>query len=207
MRKKMLSVMAVGLSAAVALAACSSASDTTGTTDTTDTASAPASNSAGGEVEREARETETRSVAIVNNTNRTMTIAISGTDNFDWESRRPDHPAPEGFQGAVLTPGETVTHTLTVNNNAEGSPFTVNFGDTGASVRLKTYDDLAYQQINPDPPYDITRFWGGWNGEAPQGGCVKRSIESAGYLIVTECDWGRNLAPGGVHTRIEITTK
>jgi len=197
MGKKLFSVMAVALSAAVVLTACGS------TTDATDTASV----SPGGEVEREASESLARGVAIANNTNRTITISISETDNFDWESHRPDHPAPEGFQGAVLAPGETVTRWLNRNENAFGAPFTVNFGDTGASVRMLDRDDWDTRIIDQMPPWDETFQWGGWN-RAGSDYCEKKSIESAGYLIITQCSaWGLNMIPEGVNTRIEITTK
>jgi hypothetical protein len=198
MGKKLFSVMAVALSAAVVLTACSSTADTT---NAADTASVPA----GGEVERGASLSQNRGVAIANNTDQTITLSITETDNFDWESRRPDHPAPEGFQGAVLAPGETLTRWLNRNLNATHAPFMVNFGDTGASVRLNIKQDYDTKDTDQMPPYLDTYQWGGWNMVGTSY-CEKKSVESAGYQITTQCEFsGLNLTPSGVNTTVTIT--
>jgi len=184
MGKKLFSVMAVVLSAAVVLTACSS---TTDAADTADTAPASASVSPGGEVERGASESESRTVAVVNNTGSDITLSVSGTDNYDWESARPDHAAPEGFQGTALASGETQTRALTINSNATGSPFTINFGETGASVELETRPDLAtrwYRHDSGIPNYK----WGGWNKRSAEW-CGSNTTESAGYTITVGCSY------------------
>lgn len=69
---------------------------------------------------------------------RPITLTVGMVDNYDWESPRPDHGAPEGFANVELKPGETVTRVLGMNPNARGgAPFKINFGDTGASVELE----------------------------------------------------------------------
>jgi len=69
---------------------------------------------------------------------RPITLTVGMVDNYDWESPRPDHGAPEGFANVELKPGETVTRVLGMNPNAGGgAPFKINFGDTGASVELE----------------------------------------------------------------------
>jgi len=173
MGKKLFSVMAVVMASTFALTACSSA------TDATDTASV----SAGGEVEQGASESSSRTVAIVNNTGSNITLSVSGTDNFDWEGSRPDHAAPEGFQGAVIAPGGTVTRALTLNMNADGAPFTLNFGGTGVSVELNTKLDFNTKAGNPE---SITRFngWGQRNGRYE---CETDIITKDGYTITVEC--------------------
>ena len=181
MGKKLFSVMAVALSAAVVLTACSSA------TDATNTAPASASVSPGGEVERGASESSSRTVGIVNNTGSDITLSISGTDNFDWEGSRPDNAAPEGFQGTVLASGGTETRALTTNSNASESPFTINFGETGASVELGTRTDFATRRLSTDggPP---NYTWGGWNKRGAEY-CELNTVKSAGYKITVGCSY------------------
>jgi len=176
MGKKLFSVMAVVLSAAVVLTACSSA------TDVTDTASV----SPGGEVERGASESSSRTVGIVNNTGSNITLTVSGTDNYDWESARPDHAAPEGFQGTVLASGGTETRALIVNSNATGSPFTINFGETGASVELEKRADFATRHVDLDGNDRYT--WGGWNKRGAEW-CELNTVKSAGYTITVGCSY------------------
>jgi len=177
MGKKLFSVMAVALSAAVVLTACSSA------TDAIDTASV----SPGGEVERGARESSSRTVGIVNNTGSDITLTIGGTDNYDWESARPDHPAPEGFQGTVLASGGTETRALTVNSNALGSPFTINFGETGASVELGKRPDFATRSADQNDQ-NAMYMWGGWNKRGADY-CELNTVKSAGYTITVGCSY------------------
>ena len=181
MGKKLFSVMAVALSAAVVLTACSSA------TDATNTAPASASVSPGGEVERGASESSSRTVGIVNNTGSDITLSISGTDNFDWEGSRPDNAAPEGFQGTVLASGGTETRSLTINLNASGSPFTINFGETGAGVELETRADFATRELNKQSGYYDYK-WGGWNKRSADY-CELNTVKSAGYTITVGCSY------------------
>ena len=180
MGKKLFSVMAVVLSAAVVLTACSSTADTTDAADT-----APVS--LGGEVERGASESSSRTVGIVNNTGSDITLSVSGTDNFDWEGSRPDNAAPEGFQGTVLASGGTETRSLTTNSNASESPFTINFGETGASVELGTRADFATSRLSTDggPP---NYTWGGWNKRGADY-CELNTVKSAGYTITVGCSY------------------
>lgn len=193
MGKKILSVVTVLIASTIVITACSSPAEDTST-----------SASTGGEVERNASESQNRGVAITNNTDQTITLSITETDNFDWESRRPDAPAPTGFQGAVLTPGESLTRWLNRNLNARWAPFTVNFGDTGASVRMTIRQDYDTKDTDQMPPYLDTYQWGGWNMVGTNY-CEKKSIESAGYRITTQCEFsGLNLTPQGVNTVIEI---
>ena len=177
MGKKLFSVMAIAMSAAVVLTACSS------TTDATDTASV----SPGGEVERGASESSSRTVAIVNNTGSDITLTISGTDNYDWESARPDHAAPEGFQGTVLASGGTETRALTTNSNASGSPFTINFGVTGASVELLERADFATRNLSVEGSSG-EYTWGGWNKRGAEY-CELNTVKSAGYTITVGCSY------------------
>ena len=163
MGKKLFSVMAVVMASTFALTACGS------TTDAIDTASV----SPGGEVERGALETDPALVAIVNNTGSNITLSISGTDNYDWEGSRPDHPAPEGFQGTVIAPGETQTRSLTGNNHSNGQPFTINFGVTGASVELSTANRCST-----------------WNLRVAITSCYMNVVKSAGYTITVDTVWG-----------------
>ena len=176
MGKKMLSVVTVLIASTFALAACSSPTDTVDT----------ASTSAVGEVERGASESSPRTVGIVNNTGGDITLSISGTDNYDWEGSRPDHPAPEGFQGTVLGDGKTETRTLTMNNYADGHPFTINFGVTGASVELGTKKDFATRQ--DDHTTNTSFLWGGWNTRGADY-CETSTVESAGYTITVSCSY------------------
>jgi hypothetical protein len=178
MGKKLFNVMAVVLSATVVLTACSSTADTT---DAADTASA--SVSAGGEVERGASESESRTVAIVNNTGSDITLSISGTDNFDWEGSRPDNAAPEGFQGTLIASGGTETRGLTTNTNADGAPFTINFGVTGVSVELNTKRDYNTKAGNPE---SVVRF-NGWGQRNDRTECETNTITKDGYSITVEC--------------------
>ena len=180
MGKKLFNAMSVVLSATVALTACSS---TTDAADTADTAPASASVSPGGEVERGASESESRTVGVVNNTGSNITLSVSGTDNYDWESARPDNAAPEGFQGTVLASGGTETRALTTNTEAYGAPFTLNFGGTGVSVELNTKLDFNTKAGNPE---SITRFngWGQRNGRYE---CETDIITKDGYTITVKC--------------------
>ena len=162
MGKKLFSVMAVALSAAVVLTACSSGS--MGDVTSALTAS---------EADRNASATTPRTVAIVNNTGSNITLSISGTDNYDWEGSRPDHPAPEGFQGTVIAPGETQTRSLTGNNHSNGQPFTINFGVTGASVELSTANRCST-----------------WNLRVAITSCYMNVVKSAGYTITVDTVWG-----------------
>jgi hypothetical protein len=185
MGKKLFSVMAIALSAAVVLTACSS---TTVTTNAADTASTPASTSAGGEVKRQATKLDPRTVGIVNNTGGDITLSISGTDNYDWESARPDHPAPEGFQGTVLGYGKTETRTLIANRNASLIPFTINFGVTSAKVELTLKNDLAASDIHDGDGKSSTYTIGGWNTRGADY-CELNTVKSAGYTITVVCSY------------------
>jgi hypothetical protein len=185
MGKKLFSIMAVALSAAVVLTACSS---TANTTNAADTASTPASTSAGGEVKRQAAKLDPRTVGIVNNTGGDITLSISGTDNYDWESARPDHPAPEGFQGTVLGYGKTETRTLIANRNASLIPFTINFGVTSAKVELTLKNDLAASNIHDGDGESSTYTIGGWNTRAADY-CELNTVKSAGYTITVVCSY------------------
>jgi hypothetical protein len=175
MGKKLFSVMAVVMASTFALTACSS------TTDAADTASA--SVSAGGEVERGASESSSRTVAIVNNTGSDITLSISGTDNYDWDSARPDNAAPEGFQGTLLASGGTETRALTTNTEADGAPFTINFGVTGVSVELNTKREFnAKRGISES----VTRF-NGWGQRNDRTECETNTMTKNGYTITVEC--------------------
>jgi len=172
--------MAVTIATAVALplTGCS--------TSTPDATSPDGQTSAPGEATRSAAESESRGVAITNDTNKPITISITETDNFDWESRRPDHPAPEGFQGQVIAPDQTIVRWLTRNLNAIGAPFRINFGDTGASVRMYIRQDEATKETDQMPPYLDTYRWGGWNAEGSRY-CEKKTSSAGEYTITTEC--------------------
>jgi hypothetical protein len=151
--------MAVVMASTFALTACSSPAE-------------DASTSAVSEVDRNALEVEPKLVAITNNTGGDITLTISGTDNFDWEGSRPDHPAPEGFQGTLLAFGETQTRSLTMNYSAIGAPFTINFGVTGASVELST-----------------TNSCDTWNLRGVTRSCRSNTVKSAGYTITVGSTW------------------
>jgi hypothetical protein len=169
MGKKMLSVMAVGLSAAVVLTACSSTAMVEGT-----------------DIDREALtpRNNVASVRVVNDTTRYMQLTVSGTDNFDWEGNRPDNAAPDGFQNMGIAGSSEVQKSFTVNPVAVAAPFTISFGDTGASVELsKGYTFFG------DAPDTI---FGGWGVRGTGGrwhSCSTETIKSAGYTITVVCSY------------------
>jgi hypothetical protein len=119
----------------------------------------------------------------VNNTGSDITLSISGTDNFDWEGSRPDNAAPEGFQGTLIASGGTETRGLTTNTNADGAPFTINFGVTGVSVELNTKRDYNTKAGNPE---SVVRF-NGWGQRNDRTECETNTITKDGYSITVEC--------------------
>jgi hypothetical protein len=176
MGKKMLSVVTVLIASTFALTACSSPAE-------------DASTSAVSEVDRNALETEPKLVAITNNTGGDITLSISGTDNFDWEGSRPDHRAPEGFQGTLLAFGKTETRSLTQNFNADGAPFTINFGDTGASVELSTGNMCGTWSLRGKDP-----------ASCRLSNSSTTTVESAGYTITVDTE-----LYGSPNTNVTIT--
>jgi hypothetical protein len=176
MGKKMLSVVTVLIASTFALTACSSPAE-------------DASTSAVSEVDRNALEVEPKLVAITNNTGGDITLTISGTDNYDWEGSRPDHPAPEGFQGTLLTFGETQTRSLTQNFNADGAPFTINFGETGASVELSTGNMCGTWSLRGKNPTSCRL-----------SNSSTTTVKSAGYTITVDTE-----LYGSPNTTVTIT--
>jgi hypothetical protein len=181
MGKKLFSIMAVVMASTFALTACSSPAE-------------DASTSAVSEVDRNALETEPKLVAITNNTGGDITLAITGTDNYDWEGSRPDHPAPEGFQGTLLAFGETQTRSLTMNRSAIGAPFTINFGETGASVELNTVNGCGTWTLRGGTTLSCR-----WKQSAGY------TITSAGYTITVDSTWGASRWDSSPNTTVTIT--
>ncbi|MCF8542763.1 MAG: hypothetical protein K9G24_06750 [Candidatus Nanopelagicales bacterium] len=177
---KIKSLMTVTIATAVALVLTGCGTSTPDDTSSAGQAGAP------GEAIRSAAESESSGFAITNDTDKPITISITETDNFDWESRRPDHPAPEGFQGQVIAPDQTITRWLTRNTNAIGAPFRINFGDTGASARFYIRQDEDTKETDTMPPYLDTYRWGGWNAEGSRY-CEKMTTRAGGYTITSEC--------------------
>jgi len=169
----------VAAAAALSITGCGN-STTAADPSATQTATSPS------DVTREASASENFGFAITNDTNKPITISISETDNYDWESRRPDHPAPEGFQGQVIAPDETIVRWLNWNTNAVGAPFRITFGDTGANARFYIRQDEATKETDTMPPYLDTYRPGGWNIEGSRY-CEKKSVKAGGYTITSEC--------------------
>jgi hypothetical protein len=131
---------------------------------------------------KQAAESEARSVAVTNNTDLPIALTVSGTDNFDWEGSRPDNAAPEGFQGTLIASGGTETRGLTININADGAPFTLNFGETGVSVELDTK-----REFNPKAGGVDRGQWSGWGQRNDRYQCETNTITKNGYTITVEC--------------------
>jgi hypothetical protein len=132
---------------------------------------------------KQAAESEARSVAVTNNTDLPIALTVSGTDNFDWEGARPDKASPQGFQNTELAVGETATRNLTTNTEADGAPFTLNFGETGVSVELNTKREFNTKAGISE---SVTRF-NGWGQRNDRTECETNTITKNGYTITVEC--------------------
>ena len=132
---------------------------------------------------KQAAESEARSVAVTNDTDLPITLTVSGTDNFDWEGARPDKASPQGFQGTELAAGETATRNLTTNTEADGAPFTLNFGETGVNVELNTKRDYITKMGSVE---SVFRF-NGWGQRNDRTECETNTITKNGYTITVEC--------------------
>jgi len=132
---------------------------------------------------KQAVESEARSVAVTNNTDLPIILTVSGTDNFDWEGARPDKASPQGFQNTELAVGETATRNLTTNTEADGAPFTLNFGETGVSVELNTKLEFNTKAGNVE---SVVRF-NGWGQRNDRTECETNTSTEDGYTITVEC--------------------
>jgi hypothetical protein len=132
---------------------------------------------------KQGAESEARSVAVTNNTDLPIALTVSGTDNFDWEGARPDKASPQGFQNTELAVGETATRNLTTNTEADGAPFTLNFGETGVSVELNTKREFNTKAGNPE---SVVRF-NGWGQRNDSTECETNTITKDGYTVTVEC--------------------
>ena len=128
MRTSALAIIPVlAVSAALALTGCSGSSTTTSASDAGATSASPQAS-----VRRLASASTALPVTLVNHLPVSVKIAVDGTDNYDWDSRRPDHASPEGFQGLVLAPASKVSRTFDVNAWAHTQPFVLNLTDSTA---------------------------------------------------------------------------
>lgn len=124
-RVRALAAVAVALT----LAACGSAASS-------QPAAAP---SAPASAQREATILVEGVVELRNDWNSKVLVRVKDVANFDWEgNQRPDHRAPDGFQDVWLEPGQSARATLSPNPFANGSPFTLVWGDTNVTTRLQS---------------------------------------------------------------------
>ena len=162
--------------ACVLLAGCSSGTDAAAPAST-----APAATgSAVAPSDRQASEEGPRIVEVRNGTDRYMELSVGGVDNFDWEGHRPDHRAPEGFQGTGLAGYSSTSRALSWNFSATSAPWILRFGDTGASVEL----DLA--QDSSQPVVGFGYDWGGW-GVRGERWCGTNTVTKGAYTIKIQC--------------------
>ncbi|MFA7266510.1 MAG: hypothetical protein WC054_09385 [Candidatus Nanopelagicales bacterium] len=81
-------------------------------------------------------------VTLTNNLKTDVVVRVSQVENFDWRGQlRPDHAYPQGFQGATVKAGQTLSVQLTPNYTARGNPFRLNLSNNAgefASVRLQS---------------------------------------------------------------------
>lgn len=163
--------------ACVVLAGCSSGTDAAAPASTapaaTESAAVPSDRQA-------AREEGPRVVEIRNGTDRYMELSVGGVDNFDWEGHRPDHRAPEGFQGTGLAGYSSTSRALSWSFAASNAPWILVFGDTGVSVEL----DLA--QDASEPVFGFGYDWGGW-GQRGKKWCETNTVTKGAYTIKIEC--------------------
>ena len=156
--------------------------------------------------ERKAAESFSRGVQVRNNTDRPVTLRISGTDNNDWESRRPDGDTGL-LEGQQIAPGTVLQAWLTVNTWSKSSPFTINVEGLDTSLSVELDSDLEHIQDNDDD------LWWGFKkrheagcyevwvkeGEGERVGYHKLTwtVRSGGYAleVVERCvasSWGDN---------------
>jgi hypothetical protein len=133
-------------------------------------------------IDRQAGSSKSGTVAIKNDTKKDITVTITGTDNFDWDSGRPDNPAPEGFQNVTIGPGEYEYRGLYKNYLSAGAPFTINFEGTGASIELQTKTNYEAENLQEEMN-DLA----GWGLRGDIDGCQTDTIISNGYTITASC--------------------
>lgn len=113
--------------AALTLAACGSGAANTASPNTTTGGASGTSPSQ----DRNASAYEYKTMVVIqNNTDAAVKLRVSVGSNRDWESARPDHPGPEGFQDTVVGPGRYEMRWLHVNSwSLDGFLWTLTFLD------------------------------------------------------------------------------
>ncbi len=142
MRANALAIIPVlAVSSALALTGCSGSSTTSAASDIGTTSASPQAS-----VRRLASASTALPVTLVNHLPVSVKIAVDGTDNYDWDSRRPDQPSPDGFKGLVLAPDSKVSRTFDVNAWSHTQPFVLNLTDstTGSVVGSASMTTTIY---------------------------------------------------------------
>ena len=76
---------------------------------------------------------------VTNNSTVTVSLRVTMVDSYDWyDGHAPNDPSPQGFQGARLAPGQSVSVELGVWIEANSAPFRLTFltnpNDTSSQV-------------------------------------------------------------------------
>lgn len=179
------------------LTACSTTTPTSRDADAAEASKLPADDTGASSVEPQANGTESPSpvgesttfaiVQVYNGTNREFILGVEGVDNYDWNSPRPDHPAPEGFDGVELKPGESVSRTLGKNRYSNGAPFVLTFIDDAVGVVSQI--ELDTKLVYMFDPAHLPEAWGLRNG-AEDCPLQPDSVVSGGFIISIDCQNG-----------------